>query len=155
MSPRRVREMRRPGRVCQCQLNTSRASHRMRRAKKSFPDHSYYSIHDFLRFAIRGSSPTTTNPSTKLASSTCSSLRSNPVPSDLYQAAFVAHATALPRLPRVPQHEFSPRTIGGTTYFPIRLGNARLGYHIHVISRHARRDLPTFFLLHTSFLPRG
>lgn len=25
-------------------------------------------------------------------------------------------------------HSFAPRAIGGTTYFPIRLGNARLGY---------------------------
>lgn len=25
-------------------------------------------------------------------------------------------------------HEFTPRTIGGTTYFPIRLDGARLGY---------------------------
>ena len=25
-------------------------------------------------------------------------------------------------------HDFTPRTIGGTTYFPIRLGSARLGY---------------------------
>ena len=25
-------------------------------------------------------------------------------------------------------HNFTPRTIGGTTYFPIRLGSARLGY---------------------------
>jgi hypothetical protein len=25
-------------------------------------------------------------------------------------------------------HQFTPRTIGGTTYFPIRLGDAHLGY---------------------------
>ena len=25
-------------------------------------------------------------------------------------------------------HTFTPRTIGGTTYFPIALGNAHLGY---------------------------
>jgi len=83
-------------------------------------------FHDYLRIAARGSPSTSTAPS--LASSTCSSLRSSPVPSGLYQSAFVAHAPAPPRFPRVPQHEFAPRTMGGTTYFPIRLGSARLGY---------------------------
>lgn len=82
--------------------------------------------HDYSRIATRGSSSTST--ATSLASSTCSSLRSSPAPSGPYQAAFVAHAPAPHRLPRVPKHEFTPRTVGGTTYFPIRLDNARLGY---------------------------
>lgn len=116
---------------------------------KGFPDSTYYSFHDYLRIATRGSSLTSTAPS--LASSTCSSLRSSPTPSvnGPYQAAFAAHALAPPHISRVPrelsvlglvspfivktcpfstEHGFTPRTIGGTTYFPIRLGNARLGY---------------------------
>ena len=63
----------------------------------------------------------------------------------------MAHPPAPSRIPRVPrefsvfglvsrsvvkicprffstEHEFTPRTIGGTTYFPIRLGSASLGY---------------------------
>jgi hypothetical protein len=105
-----------------------------------------YSFHDYLRIAALGS-PSTSAPS--LASSTSSSLRSSPVLSSLYQAPFVSHVSALPRLPPpsrefsvigwccvsifktcllATEHEFIPRTIGGTTYFPIRLGNAHLGY---------------------------
>jgi hypothetical protein len=30
--------------------------------------------------------------------------------------------------PSSTEHEITPRTIGGTTYFPIHLGDARLGY---------------------------
>jgi hypothetical protein len=125
-------------------------SHRIaaRKERVSFPDStSYYSFHDYSRIGARGSPPTSTVPS--LASSTSSSLRSSPAPSGLYQATFVPHVPAPPRIPRVPrefsvlgcyralllrsalfstEHGFTPRTIGGTTYFPIRLGSARLGY---------------------------
>ncbi|KAI0268437.1 hypothetical protein BGY98DRAFT_938220 [Russula aff. rugulosa BPL654] len=64
-------------------------------------------LHDYLRVATRGSSPTT-NPSS-LASSTCSSLRSSPVPSGRYQPAFIAQAPAL----RAPHHTFTPAPLAG------------------------------------------
>jgi hypothetical protein len=65
---------------------------------------SFYSLHDYLRIATRSSPSTSSVPS--LASSTCSSLRSSPAPSGLYQAAFVARAPTHPRIHRVPR-EFS------------------------------------------------
>ncbi|KAH9988841.1 hypothetical protein BJV77DRAFT_964224 [Russula vinacea] len=74
-------------------------------------------LHDYSRLTSRGSSSGSNPPS--VASSTCSSLRSSPVPSLPYQAPFVPHAYAPPRFSHAPR---------GTTYFPIRLGDAHLGY---------------------------
>ncbi|KAF8485708.1 hypothetical protein DFH94DRAFT_707194 [Russula ochroleuca] len=88
-------------------------------------------FHDYSRLTPRGSSSGSNPPS--VASSTCSSsLRSSPVPSLPYQAPFVPHAPVPayvpPRFSSPPRQQFTPRTIGGTTYFPIRLGDASLGY---------------------------
>ncbi|KAI0281529.1 hypothetical protein BC826DRAFT_974604 [Russula brevipes] len=83
-------------------------------------------LHDHSRLPSRASS---TSPSH--ASSAASSLRSSPVPfipwyprGASYRAAFAPPPP--PRLAR--HHEFTTRTIGGTTYFPIRLDESRLGY---------------------------
>ena len=80
---------------CTCPPRRGIALHAASR-RKVFPDSSF-SFHDYLRLATRGSSPTT-NPSS-LASSTCSSLRSSPVPTGRYQPASIAQAPAL-RAPR-------------------------------------------------------
>ncbi|KAI0246030.1 hypothetical protein BJV78DRAFT_1286816 [Lactifluus subvellereus] len=85
-------------------------------------------LHDHSRLSSRPGSTTSSPPS--LASSTASSLRSSPVPSTMYYPSGVNQSAGACDAPlyRVPRHGFTPRTIGGTTYFPIRLDGARLGY---------------------------
>ncbi|KAH9954354.1 hypothetical protein BC827DRAFT_969254 [Russula dissimulans] len=91
-------------------------------------------LHDYSRLSSRGTSAT---PSLASNSSASSSLRSSPVPSGLWYPPPLNSFQAGPvfgappptyRVPPVPRHGFVPRTIGGTTYFPIRLDPSRLGY---------------------------
>ncbi|KAH9068395.1 hypothetical protein EDB83DRAFT_2518744 [Lactarius deliciosus] len=69
-----------------------------------------------------------------LASSSASSPRGSPVPSAPYYLSSgvvenpYAYPTAAAAMSRIPHHGFVPRSVGGTTYFPIRLDAARLGY---------------------------
>jgi len=90
-------------------------------------------LHDYSRFPSRDTSAT---PSLASDSSASSSVRSSPVPSGLWyppplnslQAGPVFSAPSY-RAPRAAPHNgFVPRLIGGTTYFPIRLDQSRLGY---------------------------
>ncbi|KAI9439986.1 hypothetical protein H4582DRAFT_1565724 [Lactarius indigo] len=94
-------------------------------------------LHDYSRLPSRPSSfGGSIGPSTcpSLASSSASSPRGSPVPSGPYclssgVANPYAHsaATTAP-MSRISYHEFVPRSVGGTTYFPIRLDPVRLGY---------------------------
>ena len=74
------------------------ASHR-----DTFSDFNFYSFHDRSRFAPRSSPSASTS---SLAPSTCSSLRSSPLPSGPFQAPIVPYAPAHPRFSHVPR-EFS------------------------------------------------
>ncbi|KAH9002963.1 hypothetical protein EDB86DRAFT_3073455 [Lactarius hatsudake] len=94
-------------------------------------------LHDYSRLSSRpnvseGSIGPSTCPS--LASSSASSPRGSPVPSAPYYLSSgvvenpYAYSTAATAMSRIPHHGFVPRSVGGTTYFPIRLDAARLGY---------------------------
>ncbi|KAN0138771.1 hypothetical protein V8E53_003159 [Lactarius tabidus] len=92
-------------------------------------------LHDYARLTLRassmgGSNDNSTCPS--LVSSASSSPRDSPIPSGPYYPApgvaanpYVYSATPGQMIPR---HGFIPRTVGGTTYFPIRLDAVRLGF---------------------------
>lgn len=95
-------------------------------------------LHDYSRLSSRSSSLAgSSGPSTcpSLASSATSSPRDSPVPSLPYYppSSVSANLYAYPgsteaSMSRIPHHGFVPRNVGGTTYFPIRLDAARLGY---------------------------